>query len=277
MHPVEIDIHEEFPRLSKAPIVEAALDIRARAMGDWEEAGISDALRTQFAEYPHHEGRNLFQGELAIEPGKQPRHELEDLGWGGVVARSGDKKQVAFFERDRFLFNRLESYTRWDAFQAEALRLWNIHRALARPMTLQWVGIFFRNHVPLSHGNMRMEDCLGLVPNEPAEVSAIYTGYLHQDTMTVSGHNYDVFIMRTTQTTSSASWMLIMDVNPFTRVSFSVEEADMQGCLQEMRWLKNKAFLGAHGKKLKESRRHPVLPHFSRSPIHKTMAVSAAA
>lgn len=252
MHPVEIDIHEEFPRLSKAPIAEAALEIRARATGNWEEAGISEAVNARLPEYPHQEGRNLFQGEFSVAPGKQPRHELEDLGWGGVVARSEDKKQVAFFERDRFLFSRLEPYTRWDAFQAEALRLWNIHRALARPMTLQRIGIRFVNRIPLPLGNVRLEDYLRFVPNAPAELPVIFTGFLHQDAMTVPGHDYDVSITRATQVTGLTAWTLIIDVDVFTNTPHSVEDADLDGRLQEMRWLKNKAFFGTITDELKE-------------------------
>lgn len=252
MHPVEIDIHEEFPRLSKAPIAEAALEIRARATGDWAEAGISSALRAQLPEYPHQEGRNIFQGEFAVESGKRPQHTLEDLGWCGVAARSEDKKQIAFFERDRFLFSRLEPYGRWDDFQAEALRLWNTHCTLACPMTLHRIGVRFVNRIPLPLGNVRLEDYLRVVPSAPAELPLIFTGFLHQDAMTVPGHDYDVSITRATQGTGSPTWTLIIDVDVFTKTPYSAEDADLEGRLQEMRWLKNKAFFGTVADKLKE-------------------------
>jgi hypothetical protein len=42
---VRINIQETFPHLNQAPIVEAAIDLRARAEASWEETAVSAALK----------------------------------------------------------------------------------------------------------------------------------------------------------------------------------------------------------------------------------------
>lgn len=255
MHPVEIDIHEEFPRLSKAPIAEAALEIRARATGDWEETGISEAVRTRLPEYPHQEGRNIFQGGGSVVSGKQPRHELEDLGWCGVVAKNENKRQVAFLERDRFLFSKLAPYSHWDAFQGEALRLWDIHGELARPMTLQRIAVRFINHFPLPQGELRLEPYLR-VPPKPADTHLGLASILHRDALAVPGHDYEVTVTCATQPAKILGdyifWALIIDVAVLTTTPHPLEDADLNRRLPEMRWLKNRAFFGTIADELKE-------------------------
>ena len=49
----KIDLTESFPLLARAPIVEAVIEIRARAEASWEEQAITEHLKTRLSEYPN--------------------------------------------------------------------------------------------------------------------------------------------------------------------------------------------------------------------------------
>lgn len=253
MKPVEIDITETFPRLSRAPIAEAVLEIRTRATGEWAEERISTAIRGHLPDYPAQAGQNAFQGSFAIQSGKEPRHALEDLGWCGVAAKSEDGRQIAFFERDRFLFSRLAPYTHWEDFHAEALRLWDVHHTFACPEELQRIGLRFVNQLPLPSAEVAIENYLRVAPKDPEGLPLPFAGFLHRDDLAVPGYDYGVSITRAIQTVQgpeAANSVLIIDVDVFTTMPVPFADANLGKCLPEMRWLKNRAFFGTISRKL---------------------------
>lgn len=255
MKPVEINLSDTFTHLSKAPIAEAVLEIRARAGGEWVEETISAALKAQLPEYPGQEERNAYVGSFEIRSGQEPQHALEDLGWCGITVKSEDSKQIAFFERDRFLFSRLEPYGTWEHFLEEAMRLWDIHRTLAHPESLERLGLRFINRLPLPETDMEFGKYLQVAPKEPEGLSLPFSGFLHQDMLVVPGHNYRIKITRAVQKengTSDASAGLIIDVDVFTTEPVPLENANLEKCISEMRWLENKAFFGTISQRLKD-------------------------
>ena len=50
---LKIDPAQEFPHLARAPIVEAALEIRARAEAPWEELALLEQLKARLPDYPN--------------------------------------------------------------------------------------------------------------------------------------------------------------------------------------------------------------------------------
>lgn len=248
MKSFEIAVLETFPRLSHAPVAEAALEIRARAAEGWSEDAISPALQAQLPDYPSQGPHQAYAGSFEIKAGVEPKLAAEDLGWCGVAATSGDGKQIAFFERDRFLFSRLEPYPGWDDFRAEANRLWNVHRSLARPLELQRIGLRFINRMTLPTQDLNFEDYLFAAPKEPEGLPLPFSGFLHRDVLSVPGHAYGILITRAIQpadVANAANITLIIDVDVFSTEPVPLEDANLEKRLSEMRWLKNKAFFGS--------------------------------
>lgn len=65
---LKIETAQEFPHLSRAPIVEAALEIRARAEAPWEESAILERLKARLPDYPIALKQREFRHELQIGP-----------------------------------------------------------------------------------------------------------------------------------------------------------------------------------------------------------------
>src|SRR5207247_1933104 len=108
-----MDLNERFPALKTAPIVEAMIDVRARASTEWNADGLRDHLEARLPDYPDVQSRRLVRLRATLEAEGEGSHSRDDM-WRGLRATSGDKLQVAQFNRDGFAFSRLAPYQNWD-------------------------------------------------------------------------------------------------------------------------------------------------------------------
>lgn len=236
---------DRFPHLSRAPIAEAVLEIRARAQSNWEEQIVRDTLTRRLAEYPHVLQRRRIQQQLMVHATKA-EHEVSDAGWIGLELRSANNKQVAQFDRDRFSFARLRPYQRWEKFESEALRLWHIHCGIAQPSEIQRIGVRFINNIPTKPGASDVAEYMIGGPHQPRGMNAQSAGFFHHDIIAMPGSEYKANVIMTVQRPENAQTgpVLILDIDVFTAEPSAVDETLLKRKLMEMRWLKNKIFFG---------------------------------
>lgn len=257
----KIDLTESFPLLARAPIVEAVIEIRARAEAPWEERAITESLKTRLKDYPGVLSGRAVQVKMEVSlPGAQagpagPAKQLvDDMGWRGLRCESADKHQIAQFNRDGFVFSRLAPYESWDQFQREGLRLWQLHRELAQPTEVQRLGLRFINRITTPQEVLRLEDYLEAPPKAPREVDLPFASFLHHDTLTVPGYSYGINITQTVQPPQGPeAGGLILDIDVFTTQPFNLDGDKLERYLSEMRWLKNKMFFGSITQKVLEA------------------------
>jgi uncharacterized protein (TIGR04255 family) len=238
-----IDHAEQFPRLAHAPIVEAVIDIRARAQDPCEETVLLQCLKPRLPDYPITNKWHEMEGSIRFGP-DQPQIGSRDLGWAGFRFRSPDGKQLASFARSGFSFSRLQPYQNWEQLFGEATRLWRIHVEVAKPLEVQRIGLRFINRIEMQQGDLHCEDYIKLHP-EPTEALGLpFVGFFHQDTLNVPGHPLVINVIRTIQPPLSPSDgpAVILDIDVFT--TESLRQEDLAQRLHEMRWLKNKVFYG---------------------------------
>ena len=245
---LEIKTDEKFEHLAHAPIVEAVIDIRARAAQKLEESSVRSRLESRLDGYGFLDSQREIQGEVKFEPGKPPSQILRDVGWKGVRFRSSDEKHIAQFNRDGFVFSRLEPYLDWSQLYSESERLWKIFREMAQPVAIQRIGLRFINRIRLPVGELRFEEYIHPAPVPPSGLDLPFLGFMHNDTLAVPGNPYAVKVIRTIQPPQSAGASgpaLILDIDVFTAQSFDSDEMVLDRRLLEMRWLKNKVFFGS--------------------------------
>ncbi|MGH9906487.1 MAG: TIGR04255 family protein [Pyrinomonadaceae bacterium] len=247
--PFKFDLAEEFPHLSKAPIVEAAFDIRARASIAWEQESVEERIRGLLPDYPQRQSQRRFQGQLTADTNQPFTATVQDLGWHALVCRTADGLQVAQFQADGFIFSRLAPYLNWDSLQAEALRLWDIYRQIAAPSVITRIGVRFINRLSVE-GGKPFEDYLVDPPKSPGDLQANIMGYLSQSTFQVPEHPYFINLAQTLDVRTDGSGLgIILDIDVYTTQE-PAADADLTVRLQEMRWLKNKIFFSSLTKKI---------------------------
>ena len=245
---VDIKPEEKFENLPRAPIVEAVIEIRARATKNLEETSLRTAIEPKLAGYVFLDSLREFHSEVKLEGGKPPIQKVSDAGWKGVRFRSSDEKHIAQFNRDGFVFSRLEPYLTWEELESEGKRLWNIYKDFAQPVEIQRLGLRFINRIKLPPGELLFENYIQPAPSSPHGLELPFHGFMHKDTLGVRGHPYAINVIRTIQQLNGGvdgGVALILDIDVFTTQGFDLDDTVLQRRLLDMRWLKNKVFFGS--------------------------------
>ncbi len=234
-----IDLKEEFPHLSKAPIVEAALDIRVVPSVEWDETVLQRELKQLLPDYPKIEP--LHRKKFQITPEKPI---IEDFGCVGLKLHSVAKPHIAQFNNNAFVFSRLKPYENWQQFSEEALRLWGIYCELLKPKEVTRIGLRFINRIGIKQEKIELADYYKYPPTTPEELNWTLNYYLHHDVMKVPETSYAVNVIKTIQNIPEKTG-LILDIDVFMGTCFEYNESKLTEFLEEMRWIKNKIFFSS--------------------------------
>jgi len=243
-----INVDESFQHLPHAPIVEAVIDIRSQPTVAFEEATFKPQLEAKLGGYEYLDSQRTFQHEFRVEAGKPPSAMARDMGWQGLRFQSTDKKQIAQFNRNEFVLSRLEPYQSWEQLYEEGMRLWSLYVELAQPVEIKRIGLRYINRIQLPPGELRFEKYMGPAPAPPQGLTLPFRGFMHQDTLEVTGHPYAINVIRTIQPSGDSGvpgMGLILDIDAFTTEEFELNEVLLKRHLLAMRWLKNKMFFGS--------------------------------
>lgn len=254
---------EPFEHLSHAPIVEAVIEIRARAESNWEEASVGGRLRDLLPDFPNHQVVKGFSVTVPFafipEPGKEAelvtpdayplppsgpvRH---DHGWLGLRLVSSDGLRIGTFTRDAFSFSRLKPYPNWQTFSDEALRLWTAHRQISGVSQIHRLGVRFINRLEVPVADLAFDDYFVGLGTPPAELPT--TAFMYRNSFAVPGEPYGLNLVRTFQppsTEGALALSLILDIDAFLSDSIPVEADSIPSHLDRLRTLKNQMFFGS--------------------------------
>lgn len=243
---MKIDIAEQFELLPQAPIVEAAIQIHARPETSWDEKEILACLKPKLSEFEKSFSRNNVKHEVKLGTAHPPQVSEENLGWHGLLCQSKD--QSVQFNRDGFVFSRLQPYQSWDQFFGDAMRLWKIYLETARPTEMQRIGLRFINKIQLPPKEVDFEKYIQPYPEPPFNLELPFLSFFHHDTLAVPGYPYAINIIRTIQPAinpQAEGIGLIVDIDAFTTQPLEIKDGVLEERLLELRWLKNKTFFGS--------------------------------
>lgn len=247
-----INFAQRFPHLSRAPIREAVIEVRARGTRIGDKEQMLAYLKPKLADYPKSQDAHGFLGQVQFQPGKEPKLATQDLGWQGVHFTSLDGKNIAKFQRDLFSFSRLEPYEDWEHFSSEAIRLWNIHADLVLPTDVQRLGVRYINRFSFEGSLSDVDRYFKAFSGKLKELNFELAGFLHHDLMRVPGYPYLVNVIRTVQPPEAPTKppSLILDIDVFIQEPFEARIDLLEERLRDLRWLKNKLFFDIITKKL---------------------------
>ena len=235
-------MQETFPHLPDAPIVEAVINWRARAEKTLEPAELLEEIKARLPDYPTVQRHQEVQLEAQIGP--EGTAQAQRTRWLGFRVETEDRRYIAQFTRDGFIFSRVAPYEDWDSFATEAKRLWQIHVDLAGPSEIERLGVRFINRiVPVELDNL--DETLTLPPRPPDSLTLPIGEFLHRSLFVVPGRPYKVNVIQASQRPAppdTDAIGLILAIDVFTTATIERTPATLDAHLTRMRWLKNKAF-----------------------------------
>jgi len=246
---IMIDPSEQFEHLPHAPIVEAIIEIRARAESLGNVNELKESFEKTLPEYSKINRVGQLSFKLPVdfaaqkhrpEMAEQPKSEQT---WLGLRLETEDGRNVAQLTRDFFSFSRLKPYENWEKFQAEAIRLWKMHAELTAPSDITRLGVRFINRLEVPAAGLELNRYLKGLTDPLNELPR--SGFFHRDTLSVPNHSYGVTLIRTNQPASAASeghLGLLIDIDVSCQDRIAPDIARIERRLADMRWLKNKVF-----------------------------------
>jgi uncharacterized protein (TIGR04255 family) len=168
----------------KAPISEAALDIRVRGPLAIRE----DVLdRARDPKYPE-----LFQRpttlQVRFETNAMTRASSAEATNAsfGYSYRSADHLNIYQVRPDGFTHNRLKPYQEWASFVGEAKRLWINYRAIVNPDVVELIGLNYVNDIEVPIG-ARLDEYLKTYIEVPEDLPQAFNAFSLGYQVTIPG------------------------------------------------------------------------------------------
>jgi uncharacterized protein (TIGR04255 family) len=136
-------------RLSRAPIVEAALSINTVLPDSVNQETLASFQERLGGRYPTKEVRMVWSGQVEMKPADTPQITTTSGGPSGYIFRSADNRQAVQALRQGFTFSRFKPYQDWDTFSREARDLWSRYATLAKPEKVTRIGLRYINRLDL--------------------------------------------------------------------------------------------------------------------------------
>ena len=166
---------QEQPHYENAPIREAVIDIQVVpapgiAVDDLKKIDVgrsysqSDAIHT-----------GVGQIQFGPSPGATATASSQPSGF---VYKSSDMKQILQAQIGKFTLSRLAPYESWEPFSAEAKRLWTSYRRVAKPLTVNRMGVRYINRIDIPLPLLDFKEYLRTVPEVASDLPQGLAGYL---------------------------------------------------------------------------------------------------
>ena len=242
----KIDRAERFNEgkpLANAPVHEAVIHWRARSETQLVPQELLKKLSEKLPDYPKISPQHELEMEFSTGP--EGASHSQKAHWKGFRFESSNMLHVAQFGRSGFSFSRLEQYDDWTQFTGEAIRLWKIYVELAEPIEIERLGIRFINMIEIK-SSTELSSWLSNPPSSPSGLNLPVQNFVHQTGYSIPDHPYGLNVVQVIQPSGnspngSLSYILDLDVST---VELPIESDDSQMIqrLEDMRWIKNKAF-----------------------------------
>jgi uncharacterized protein (TIGR04255 family) len=224
-----------------APIKEAIIDIRVTLPEATTLAYLTHGFNSSFLEaYPSRSDLFLFKGHFSA--GTQVAATASQTQ-GGYRFISKDKIHIVQWRLDGFTFSRLAPYDRWDSFQLEARRLWDLYRSSLLPTEITRVAVRYINQINIPHASIEWKDYFRtgpeISPNLEQRVEACFVQIqIPQDDLKAKLSITQTLVPPSTPETVS----VLLDIDLFRTEALPSTEEDMWTLLGKFRTRKNQAF-----------------------------------
>jgi uncharacterized protein (TIGR04255 family) len=230
-------------KLSKAPIIEAVLDFRARLAPQTPRESLKAAVEQVAPLYPILEDSWLLEGSLEISAAGSAS--TSSKRENGYVVSSEDRTQVVQFRLDGFTFSRLAPYTSWSEIAPEAFRLWDVYKAVAKPIALYRIALRYINVIRFATPSVEMDDVLSSAPKVPSELPQLFEGFVTRVVVPLESNTHATIIQAYNVPPAAVGNSLLLDVDVYRLEDLGLEAEAIRPAFELLRKFKNQAFFGS--------------------------------
>lgn len=238
----------DHPILTKAPIVEAILDVQM-VFPKGIEIGKLAALHAPLREhYPTKAEETMVEVGVQLQAGKplQPSGGKSEIR--GYRFFSQDKKELVQCRRDGFTFNRLAPYTSWQDIIGRAVSAWQVYREACGEAAITRIAVRYINRMelPFADGKVPLEEFFAAPEPGPKleglALQGLMTQCLYHDPATNFSANWTM-LTRSSQKDPS-KLVVALDLDVFA-MGPKIHEEKPPDVWDRMRGLKNRIFFSS--------------------------------
>lgn len=238
----------DYPHLSKAPIVEAVIDLRAKLPSDFK-LDVFSPLRVRLAKnYPRFEEQQIIEQTIKQEPGQAAEFSTRLSGIHGHRLSSEDGKNIVQLRRDGFTFSRLNPYTRWEEVFREAWRMWEEYVEAAKPIEVSRIATRYINRllfpVPFTNPNRFLQAPPVVAEGWPTNMSAFLTRIVLNEPDEGIAVNV-IQALEPQPPGESTRVPLLLDIDAYQDAVLSPNDVTMRDRFAKLRETKNRIFFNA--------------------------------
>jgi uncharacterized protein (TIGR04255 family) len=196
---------------SKAPILEAALDIQLRLPATTTLNTLQDMQGSWGADY-------LLINDQQSSPSITTNTSLSS----GVNFVSTDGRRSIQARRDGFAFAKRAPYERWEPYRDEARRCWELYRQVAQPLSITRVGLRYINNLELPRPVGDFRRYLRTVPEVSPALPAALTNFILQLQIPLPGIDGLLILNQgLIESSDPTKARVLLDINVFTHALIS--------------------------------------------------------
>jgi uncharacterized protein (TIGR04255 family) len=224
--------------LSKAPIAEALIDIRATLPSTTRNMAHLATLADKFPDYS--EKKTIQEFQYRMKFGDPPTEQRTSQSLGYRLANR-ENTQVIQAAIGGLVFSRLPPYQEWAQLRDEAKRVWKVYADHVRPENITRVATRYINKLQLT-GPLDFDRYLNYVPKVPSALPQLLGGFFSRVMVPDPKSECTAVITQVFQPTQKLSEItVILDIDVF-REQLVTDEADVWSTLEQLRNLKNLIF-----------------------------------
>lgn len=246
----------KFPHLTRAPILEAVVEIRVATKLPVEVqriAAVRDRLRGAFPTVrPVHHFRSTFS---IGEDGKA--QQASDSEEAGFRLESADKMFVSIVRADSIMVSRQKPYTNWGDLLAMLRVVWREFCAEVTPTSVRRLGVRYINLIELGRDEESLRRTLTAGPSIPPAMPQQLVSFATRVVVPMPALNCVTAVVQELNPAAgpgpSGGAIIRLDVDAFSEDTIDAAWDTLAKRLEDLRTAKNTAFFGSLDRSVTEA------------------------
>jgi uncharacterized protein (TIGR04255 family) len=237
------------PHLTKAPVVEAVVEVRVRLSRPVVQADF-DAFRSRLKDqFPKAQNIRFVASHLQFDSDDEVKNDVS-TGLIGVRLDDEDGRWVVQAKSDGLAVSRLPPYESWNGLIAQFRDLWPVYVEIFEPSTVLRLGVRYINRLPLPDTEtVDLDAVLTAGPKIPPTLPQNLTQFV---TRVVFPLPADGIVLTVLQALEPAPGdvggrraHVVLDIDAACEHALSPTSPEIWGRLDSLRGAKNMAFFGS--------------------------------
>lgn len=230
-----------YPRLARAPITEAVIDLQVDAASFGQEE-IAAVRKRMSVDFPHVGERH--EVTTTVNPATSSAEVQRHLH--GFVMHDERRSSAVHLRMDGFGLSLLHPYSNWEALREGARTYWKIYAEIARPDTVKRVALRYINRIELPQPLSDFDDYFETFPRIGGKLPQSLASFYLRMALPFEDEGVLATITQTIDVAavSDMSIPVILDIDAYASSSFSPDDDGLWNQLETLRNVKNRVFFG---------------------------------